>query len=47
MNWCRPVAARQEPRTIRAYSEDVAAFRAFTGKGLRATYRICSATRTP
>jgi hypothetical protein len=32
------VAARQEPDTIRAYGEHVAAFRAFTGKGLRSTY---------
>jgi hypothetical protein len=28
----------KSPHTIRAYGEDVAAFRAFTGKGLRATY---------
>jgi hypothetical protein len=37
----RPVAARQErksPHTIRAYGDDVAAFRRFIGKPLRATY---------
>jgi integrase/recombinase XerD len=28
----------KSPNTIRAYGEDVAAFRAFTGKSLRATY---------
>ena len=28
----------KSPNTIRAYSEDLAAFRAFTGKSLRATY---------
>ncbi|MGP0092616.1 MAG: tyrosine-type recombinase/integrase [Xanthobacteraceae bacterium] len=28
----------KSPNTIRAYGEDIAAFRAFTGKGLRATY---------
>ncbi len=28
----------KSPNTIRAYGEDVAAFRAFTGKGLRATH---------
>jgi hypothetical protein len=28
---------RKSPHTIRAYGEDVAAFRAFTGKGLRST----------
>ena len=28
----------KSPHTIRAYGEDVAAFRAFTGKGLRSTY---------
>ncbi|MGD0473151.1 MAG: site-specific integrase [Candidatus Velthaea sp.] len=28
----------KSPNTIRAYREDVAAFRAFTGKSLRATY---------
>jgi site-specific recombinase XerD len=34
----RSVAARQEPNTVRTYSADVAAFRRFTGKPLRATY---------